>query len=66
VFGTAKDPSRIPGAAVTRNPYVPAAKFVLQKNATARDIQRTAGQIVEEIVKYGQQIKEKTKASSSQ
>lgn len=59
VFGTVKDPSQIPGAAVTRNPYVAAAKFVLQKNATARDIQRTAGQIVEEIVKYGQQIKEK-------
>jgi hypothetical protein len=58
VFGTAKDPSRIPGAVVARNPYVAAAKFVLQKNATARDIQRTAEQIVEEIVKYGQQIKE--------
>jgi hypothetical protein len=59
VFGTAKDPSRIPGAAVTRNPYVAAAKFVLQKNATERDIERTAEQIVEEILKYEQQIREK-------
>lgn len=59
VFGTAKDPSRIPGAAVTRNPYVAAAKFVLQKNATERDIGRTAEQIVEEILKYEQQIREK-------
>lgn len=60
LLGTVKDPSRIPGAVVTMNPYVAAAKFVLQKNATERDIQRTAAQIVEEILKYEQQIKEKT------
>ena len=59
VFGTEKDPSRIPGGAVTRNPYVAAAKFVLQKNATERDIKKTAEKIVEEIVKYEQQVKEK-------
>ncbi len=59
VFGTAKEPNKIPGAVVTMNPYVAAAKFVLQKNATERDIQRTAGQIVEQILKYQQQIKEK-------
>lgn len=59
-FGTEKDPSRIPGAIVAMNPYVAAAKFVLQKNATERDIQRSAGQIVEEIVKYADQISNKT------
>jgi len=64
VFGTVKDPSRIPGAAVTRNPYVAAAKFVLQKNATERDIKRTAEQIAEEIVKYEKQIKEKAPPSN--
>jgi uncharacterized protein DUF4410 len=64
VFGTVKDPSRIPGAAVTRNPYVAAAKFVLQKNATERDIKRTAEQIAEEIVKYEKQIKEKAQPSN--
>lgn len=58
MFGTAKDPSMIPGAVVTMNPYVAAAKFVLQKNATERDIRRTAEQIVEEILKYEQQIRE--------
>lgn len=57
VFGTAKDPNRIPGALVTMNPYVAAAKFVLQKNATERDIKRTAEQIAEQIVSYEQQIK---------
>jgi hypothetical protein len=56
VFGTVKDPNRIPGALVTMNPYVAAAKFVLQKNATERDIKRTAEQIAEQIVKYEQQI----------
>lgn len=60
IFGTVKEPSKIPGAVVTMNPYVAAAKFVLQKNATERDIQRTAAQIVEQILKYEQQIKEKT------
>lgn len=56
VFGTAKDPNRIPGALVAMNPYVAAAKFVLQKNATERDVKRTAEEIAEEIVKYEQRI----------
>jgi hypothetical protein len=57
VFGTAKDPNRIPGALVTMNPYVAAAKFVLQKNATERDINKTAEQIADRIVRYAQQIR---------
>lgn len=57
VFGTAKDPNRIPGALVTMNPYVAAAKFVLQKNATERDIKKTAEQIAEQILQYEQQIR---------
>ncbi len=56
LFGTAKDPNRIPGALVTMNPYVAAAKFVLQKNATERDIKKTAEQIADQIVKYERQI----------
>jgi hypothetical protein len=60
IFGTVKEPSKLPGAVVTMNPYVAAAKFVLQKNATERDIQKTAAQIVEQIIKYEQQIQTKT------
>lgn len=60
VFGTVKDPSKIPGAVVTLNPYVAATRFVLQKNATQRDVRATAEQIVEEVVKYRQQILEGT------
>ena len=62
VFGTVKDPSRIPGAAVVRNPYVASAKFVLQKNATERDIRKTA----EQIVKSREEIKQKTLAAARQ
>lgn len=58
VFGTVKDPSKIPGAVVTMNPYVAAAKFVLAKHATDRDIKQTAEQIVAEILRYREQIKE--------
>ncbi|MGZ4999958.1 MAG: DUF4410 domain-containing protein [Methylomonas sp.] len=52
IFGTVKDPGKVPGAVVTMNPYVAAAKFVLEKNATGRDIEKTAGQIVKEVLKF--------------
>ena len=52
IFGTVDDPKKLPGAAVTMNPYVAAAKFVMEKNATARDVRNTAEQIVAEIVKF--------------
>jgi len=61
MFGTVKDPNKIPGAVVTMNPYVAAAKFVLQKNATERDIKNTAAQVADHILKYQQQIKEKAR-----
>jgi hypothetical protein len=41
-----------PGAAVTMNPYVAAAKFVLAKNATEKDVTHAAADIAAEIVKY--------------
>lgn len=62
VFGTVKDPGKLPGAIVTMNPYVAAAKFVLEKNATGKDIQKTADQIVDEVLKYQQQIKNEADA----
>ena len=62
VFGTVQEPTRIPGALVTMNPYVAAAKFVLQKNASERDIKKTAEQIADQIMKYEQQTKTKSDA----
>jgi hypothetical protein len=55
VFGTEKDPGKMPGAVVTMNPYVAAAKFVMEKNASEKDVKKTAAQIVDEIVKYMKQ-----------
>jgi hypothetical protein len=53
-LGTFTGGEKSPGAAVTLNPYVAAAKFVLAKHATERDVRQAAAQIAGEIVKYGQ------------
>jgi hypothetical protein len=57
VFGTVTDPSRLPGGAVTRNPYIVAAKFVLAKGAPQRDVQHTAKTIADELVKFREQVR---------
>jgi hypothetical protein len=51
-FGTQADSSKMPGAAVTMNPYVAAAKFVLGKQATARDVQAMGEEIAKQIADY--------------
>ena len=58
IFGTIKDPKQMPGAVVTRNPYVAAAKFVLEKNASEKNVTRTAKEIVQEIQKYRTKLNE--------
>ena len=58
IFGTLKDPSKLPGAGVTKNPYVAAVKFVMEKSATARDIQNTAGEIVDELLKFRDDVRQ--------
>jgi hypothetical protein len=45
--GTSKDK---PGAAISMNPYVAAAKFVMEKNAPEKTIQSTAATISKDIV----------------
>jgi hypothetical protein len=57
VFGTVTDPSRLPGGVVTRNPYVVAAKFVLEKGAPRRDVEQTAKAIADELVKFREQVR---------
>ena len=57
VFGTVTDPSRLPGGVVTKNPYVVAAKFVLEKGAPERDVQHTAKAIADELVKFREQVR---------
>ncbi|WP_374089192.1 DUF4410 domain-containing protein [Methylomicrobium lacus] len=62
VFGTMKSAKKMPGAVVTMNPYVAAAKFVLEKNASEKDIDKTAEQIVAEILKHTQKFKEQAES----
>jgi hypothetical protein len=52
VMGSTTGSGKMPGAAVTLNPYVAAAKFVLAKNASEKDVIHTASSIASEIVKY--------------
>jgi len=52
VFGAEKDPGRAPGAILLMNPYVAAAKFVMQKNASEKDVRKTAERIVEEVMNH--------------
>jgi hypothetical protein len=51
-FGDESSTHRMPGGAVTRNPYVIAAKFVLSRGATGRDIEQLGGNLASEIVSY--------------
>jgi hypothetical protein len=52
----------MPGAAVTMNPYVAAAKFIMEKNATGKDVQKTADEIVAEMLKYEDKIKQEAQS----
>lgn len=54
IFGTNKEAGMKPGGF---NPYVMAAKFHLEKKATAQDIQKTADAIVDEILKAQNQAR---------
>lgn len=52
VMGSSTGSGNRPGAAVTLNPYVAAAKFVMAKNAGDNDVTHAAAAIADEIVKY--------------
>ena len=60
VFGTEKDAGRLPGGAAasvaTRTPYAAAARFVMERNATPRDVKSTASQIAAEIARCKERI----------
>ncbi len=62
IFGAVSDPSKLPGAVVTLNPYVAAAKFVLEKSATDRDVKHTSKEIVNELLKYKGKFEEEAGA----
>jgi len=41
-----------PGAVITLNPYVAAAKFVMEKNAPEKTVKKTASQVSKEVVDH--------------
>jgi len=45
----AADSGQMPGGAVTLNPYVIAAKFVIGRKATERDLEKLGGEIAKEV-----------------
>jgi hypothetical protein len=59
LYNAAQDPDskKRPGAVITMNPYVAAAKFVMEKNAPEKMVKKTAGdisaQIVTQLKSYG-------------
>lgn len=55
VFGTGSGSGRAPGAIISHNPYVAAAKFVLSKRASERDIRKTARRIADVLTEYIQE-----------
>jgi hypothetical protein len=56
VLGSASDPSRLPGGAVTKNPYMVAAKFVMGKNGAKHDAEHIAQAVTEVLVKLRKQV----------
>jgi hypothetical protein len=51
-IGTETGANLMPGGIVTKNPYVMAAKFVISRGATERDVKRQGAAIAESIVKF--------------
>lgn len=54
-FGSNADSGHAPGAVVTMNPYAAAAKFVLGRNATQRDVEKMGQAIAQEIATYARE-----------
>jgi hypothetical protein len=52
VLGVGADSGKSPGAVVTMNPYVAAAKFVLGRNATHRDVVSMGHEIAKQIASF--------------
>jgi hypothetical protein len=59
---TSKSSGKLPGAIIALNPYVAAAKFVLNKNSLERDVKRTASQIADQLIEQVKRIEQKDAA----
>jgi hypothetical protein len=57
---TAKGSGKLPGAIITLNPYVAAAKFVLNTNSLEKDVRRTASKIADQLAEQVGLIEKKS------
>ncbi|HTS16125.1 MAG TPA: DUF4410 domain-containing protein [Verrucomicrobiae bacterium] len=64
-FDTSKGSGKMPGAIITLNPYVAAAKFVLSRNGLEKDTRKTAAKIADEIATQVRQLKQNGKSPES-
>jgi hypothetical protein len=63
IFGDETGSGKKPGAILMMNPYVAAAKFVLSKNASQKDVKHAGAEIASNILKY---MKERGLISANQ
>lgn len=61
-FDTTKGSGKMPGAVVTLNPYVAAAKFVMSRNGLEKDTKKTAAKIADQISKQVKHLRDNEKA----
>lgn len=52
IIGSQTGKNVMPGGLIARNPYVMAAKFVLAKGSTERDVKKQGAQIAKDLVQY--------------
>jgi Domain of unknown function (DUF4410) len=55
VYGAGEEGRKGPGAVVFKNPYAAAARYVLSRNATQKDVVKLGNQIAADLVKISEQ-----------
>jgi Domain of unknown function (DUF4410) len=55
VYGAGEEGRKGPGAVVFKNPYAAAARYVLSRNATEKDVVKLGNQIAGDLVKISEQ-----------
>jgi hypothetical protein len=55
VYGAGEEGRKGPGAVVFKNPYAAAARYVLSRNATEKDVVKLGNQIAADLVKISEQ-----------
>jgi len=57
VYGAGEEGRKAPGAVAFRNPYAAAARYVLSRNATEKDVVKLGNQIAADLVKISKETR---------